>query len=218
MNLDIETTRRQMIGQQVRSWDVLDARVLQTLNDVPREQFVPAPYRTLAFADINIPFGHGQSMLTPKTEGRLLQALAVQPTDSVLVIGVGSGYMAACLAQLGKQVRAIEIYPDIAVQARNNLQANAVNNVVVEDGDGMQLNLNQGYDAILITGSLPVYDQRFQRALKIAGRLVLVTGIAPAMQAIRVTRSSDTHWQREGLFETELPPLLNTLRPAAFVF
>ena len=222
MNLDIEAARHQMIEQQVRTWEVLDARVLATLASVPREQFVPAAYRELAFADTAIPLGHGQSMLSPKTEGRFLQALEVQPADQVLVVGAGSGYLIACLAKLGKQVRAIEFFGDVAAQARHNLQAAAINNAVVEEGDALHLDFNTTYDAIAVTGSLPIYDARFQRALKIGGRLMVVTGVAPAMEAVKITRShdnvGDSEWQRESLFETELPALINATKPSAFVF
>jgi len=218
MNMDIEAARRQMIEQQVRAWEVLDPRVLETLHDVPREQFVPEAFRALAFADTDIPLPHGQVMLKPKTEGRFLQALNVQPDDQVLVVGAGSGYLVACLAKLGKQVRAIEFFGDIAAQARHNLKAATINNAVVEEGDAMQLNATSAYDAIAVTGALPVYDARFEHALKVGGRLVVVTGVAPAMEAVLITRVSDNQWQRESLFETELPALINAAKPPAFVF
>lgn len=218
MNMDIEAARRQMIEQQVRAWEVLDERVLSTLAEVPRERFVPPAFRELAFADVAIPLGHGQAMLTPKTEGRFLQALETQPDDQVLVIGAGSGYLAACLAKLGKQVRAIEIFGDIAAQARRNQQAAAINNVVVEEGDGMQLDSSATYNVIAVTGALPIYDARFEHALKVGGRLLVITGVAPAMEAVKVTRLSDHQWQRESLFETELPALINAMTPTSFVF
>lgn len=218
MNMDIEAARRQMIDQQVRTWEVLDSRVLEILANVPREQFVPAAYRELAFADVAIPLGHDQCMLSPKTEGRFLQALEVQPTDQILVVGDGTGYLTACLAKLGKQVRAIEFFGEVAAQARHNLQAAAINNAVVEEGDAMRLDINAAYDAIAVVGSLPIYDARFQRALKIGGRLIVVTGVAPAMEAVKVTRLSDNEWRRESLFETELPALINATKPSAFVF
>lgn len=218
MNMDIEAARRQMIDQQVRTWEVLDSRVLEILASVPREQFVPAAYRELAFADVAIPLGHDQRMLSPKTEGRFLQALEVQPTDQILVVGDGTGYLTACLAKLGKQVRAIEFFGEVAAQARHNLQAAAINNAVVEEGDAMRLDINAAYDAIAVVGSLPIYDARFQRALKIGGRLIVVTGVAPAMEAVKVTRLSDNEWRRESLFETELPALINATKPSAFVF
>lgn len=218
MNMDFEAARRQMIEQQVRAWTVLDQRVLETLASVPREQFVPAAYRELAFADTAIPLGHEQRMLAPKVEGRFLQALNVQPDDQVLVVGAGSGYLVACLAKLGKQIRALEFFGDIAAQARHNLQAAAINNAVVEEGDAMQLDVNAAYDAIAITAGLPIYDERFQHALKVGGRLVVVTGAAPVMEAVKVTRISDNQWQRDSLFETVLPPLINATKPSAFVF
>lgn len=218
MNMDFEAARRQMIDQQVRAWAVLDERVLAVLGQVPRERFMPPTLRELAFADTAIPLGHGQRMLTPQTEGRFLQALNVQPDDDVLVVGAGSGYLAGCLAKLGRRVRALEFFGDIAAQARHNLQAAAINNAVVEEGDAMQLKVESAYDAIAVTGALPVYDPRFERALKVGGRLVVVTGHAPVMQAIQVTRVSDTRWQRDTLFETQLPALAHATPPPAFVF
>jgi protein-L-isoaspartate(D-aspartate) O-methyltransferase len=216
--MDIEAAREQMIEQQVRAWEVLDLRILSTLRSLPRELFVPELYRDLAFADTAIPLPDGQQMLTPKVEGKILQALNLGPEDHVLEIGGGSGYLAACLAGLAARVRVLEIFPDIAERASANLRLAAVNNAVVETADGMQFTADSEFDAIAVTGSLPMWDERWQSALKIGGRMFVVVGTAPIMEAWRITRVAEREWQRESLFETVLPALINAPPPPAFVF
>lgn len=216
--MNIEAVRDQMIEQQVRAWDVFDERVLSVMRQVSREQFAPSRYRDVAFADAPIPLSHGQSMLPPKVHGRILQALAPGPEDLALEVGAGSGYLTACLGKLAARVRSLEIFADLAEQARANVLATAVNNAVVETADGAQLDEQLAYDAIAVTASLPVYDERFQRALKIGGRLFVVVGQAPVMEAWLVTRLGEREWRRESLFETRIEPLINAVRPSAFVF
>src|SRR5262245_53903238 len=199
--IDVQSARRQMIEQQVRAWDVLDLRVLDAMERVPREAFVPADYRDLAFADVNVPLGDGQSMLAPKVEGRILQSLAVTPADRVLEVGTGSGYFAACLGQLARSVHSVEVRPALARAALENLQRNGAHNVTVEVLDAMTLDVDGEYDVIALTGSLPVYDARFERALKIGGRLFVVVGSHPVMDARRVTRAGHGEWTTESLFE-----------------
>jgi protein-L-isoaspartate(D-aspartate) O-methyltransferase len=218
MNLDFQTAREQMITQQVRTWNVLDERVLQALRSVPREQFVPEGYENLAFADANLPLPQGQVMLAPKIEGKILQSLDIQPTDEVLLIGVGSGHLAACVGRLAGKVRVIEFYPALATAAQRNLQLATSNNVSIEVGDATQLAADKAYDAIIVTGSLPIYDERYQRALKVGGRLFIVLGTAVPMEAVKITRTGETSWQRDSLFETDLPSLAKAARPSAFVF
>lgn len=216
--MNIEAARDQMIEQQVRTWDVFDDRVLTIMREAPREQFAPSRYRNVAFADAPIPLSHGQSMLPAKIHGRILQALALGPEDLALEIGAGSGYLTACLGKLAARVRSFEIFPDLAEQARANVLASAINNAAIETADGAQLDEQLAYDAIAVTASLPVYDERFQRALKIGGRLFVVVGQAPVMEAWRVTRLGEREWRRESLFETSIEPLINAARPSAFVF
>jgi protein-L-isoaspartate(D-aspartate) O-methyltransferase len=216
--MNIEAAREQMIEQQVHAWDVFDERVLSTLRQVPRELFAPGRYRNLAFADVEIPLLHGQSMLPAKVHGRILQALAIDPADVALEVGAGSGYLTACMGKLASQVRSLEIFPELADQARANVLATAVNNVAVETADALQLEERFAYDAIAVTGSLPLYDERFQRALKLGGRLFVVVGQAPVMEAWKVTRIGEREWRRESLFETVVAPLINAARPSAFVF
>jgi protein-L-isoaspartate(D-aspartate) O-methyltransferase len=216
--LDVSSARRQMIEQQVRAWDVLDMQVLSVMERVPREEFAPPTYRDLAFADMCVPLGHGQSMLMPKLEGRILQSLAIQPEDSVLEIGTGSGYFAACLAGLARRVRTLEIFPDLAESARENLARTGVGNVTVETLDAMTLGPGTQYDVIALTGSLPIHDPRFEQALAVGGRLFVAVGQGPVMEARLVTRTGRDSWQRVSLFETVMDPLLNALRPPEFVF
>jgi protein-L-isoaspartate(D-aspartate) O-methyltransferase len=216
--MNIELAREQMIEQQVHAWDVFDERVLTTMRQVRREQFAPSPYGDIAFADAPIPLPRGQSMLPAKVQGRILQALALNPADIALEIGTGSGYLAACMGRLAARVRSLEIFPELAELAQRNLFAAAANNVSVEVADGMQLTEQSAYDVIAVTGSLPLYDERFQQALRIGGRLFVVVGQAPVMEAWQVTRVGEREWQREGLFETVIAPLVNAPRPSEFVF
>ncbi len=216
--MNIELAREQMIGQQVNTWEVFDDRVLQVMREVPRERFVPQAWQGVAFADAPIPLPHGQSMLPPKVHGRILQALALEPADVTLEIGSGSGFLSACMGKLAARVRSLEIVPELADLARSNLLATAINNVAVEAADGMRLDEELAYDAVAVTGSLPLYDERFQRALKIGGRLFVIVGQAPVMEAWKITRVGEREWQREGLFETIVQPLVNAPRPPEFVF
>lgn len=216
--LDVNAARRQMIDQQVRAWEVLDLKVLEAMERVPREEFAPPAYRELAFADLNVPLGHGQSMLAPKLEGRILQALELQPDDTVLEVGTGSGYFAACLGALCRAVRSIEIHPDLAGAARANLTRVGAHNVTVEVADAFALGDPGRYDAVVLTGSLPLYDARFEQWLAAGGRLFVVVGQGPVMEAQRISRSAPGDLRRESLFETVVDPLVHAAAPPRFVF
>lgn len=216
--LDVRIARRQMIEQQVRAWEVLDLRVLEAMERVPREEFTPPPYRELAFADMNVPLGHGQSMLAPKLEGRMLQALALGPDDAVLEVGTGSGYFAACLGALARSVKSIEIHPDLAATARASLARTDVHNVTVEAADAFAIDGTARFDAVVLTGSLPVYDARFESWLAVGGRLLVVVGQGSVMEARRLTLVSPGEWLQESLFETVMDPLLHALEPSKFIF
>ena len=227
-NLPRETARFNMIEQQIRTWEVLDPTVLQLLNDVPRENFVPEEYFGLAFADIEIPLDAnialGQTMLSPKLEGRILQALKVQKTHSVLHIGTGSGYFTALLASLAKHVISIEIEADLSAQAAKNLAKNNIQNVTLEVADAVlgrpsdhSANM-QFYDVIVYTGSSPVEPAGVRQQLNIGGVLFIVLGQAPAMQATLIQRVSKTGFKQDVLFETCIPELMYAPQAQQFEF
>ncbi len=215
---NIETARAQMIAQQVRAWDVLDERVLAALSTVHREEFVPEGFRGAAFADAPIPLGHGQIMLPPKMEGRILETLELRADAAVLEIGTGSGFLTACLATLAGNVRSLEIFPDLAALATRNLRNAGLARASVETMDALKLDERDRYDAIVITSSLPIYDARFERALKEGGRLFAITGSAPVMEAILVVCGEGAEFTRTSLFETSVPALVNAPQPHPFVF
>jgi protein-L-isoaspartate(D-aspartate) O-methyltransferase len=218
MSMNVEDARTQMVNQQVRAWDVLDPAVLAVLAQVPREQFVPPRFRNLAFADTEIPLGSGQFMLTPQVEGRLLQALALRGTDRVLEVGTGSGFLTACLARLGSSVTSLEILPELADAARRNLRGVATWNAEVRTEDVFQYRPAEPWDVIAVTGSVPQPDDRFQHWLADGGRLFMVVGQNPLMQARLVTRQGPDQWTTTTLFETSLPALINATPPSKFRF
>lgn len=218
-NMPRETARFNMIEQQIRTWEVLDPTVLQLLNDVPRENFVPAEYQGLAFADIEIPLGHGQSMLSPKLEGRILQVLNVQKMHTVLHVGTGSGYFAALLASLAKHVISVDIYSDLSAQAAKNLAAQHIQNVTLEVADAISgLPAYKPYDLIVYTGSSPVEPAGVREQLKIGGAMFIVLGQAPVMQATLIYRISETGFREDVLFETCIPELINAPQAEQFKF
>jgi protein-L-isoaspartate(D-aspartate) O-methyltransferase len=210
--------REQMIEQQVRAWDVLEARVLACLRRVPRELFVPPAQRYRAYADVEVPLARSQHMLRPSVVGRLLQALLPRGGEQVLEIGAGSGFVTACLRALGAQVRSLEIFPELAEEARRNLAALGMRDVDVVDADALQAEGGARYDAIAVTASLPLYDARFERMLNVGGRLFVVVGEAPVMEARLVRRTAAEAFATHSLFETVIDPLVNALRPPQFTF
>jgi protein-L-isoaspartate(D-aspartate) O-methyltransferase len=210
--------REQMIEQQVRAWDVLDARVLDVLRRVPRELFVPAAQRYRAYADVEVPLARGQHMLRPSVAGRVLQALLPQSEELVLEIGTGSGFISACLRAMATRVRSLEVFPELADEARRNLASLGMRDVEVLDADAMQADSGARYDAIAVTASLPVYDERFERMLAIGGRLFIVVGEAPVMDARLVRRTGQDSFATQSLFETVIDPLVNAQRPPEFRF
>ena len=216
--MDTLAARQQMVDQQIRTWEVLDPRVLDALSMVPREAFVPANYSELAFADAPIPIGFGQFMLAPKLQGRILQALSVNASDSALEIGTGTGYLSACLSLLAGSTHSVDVHADFILSAAANLRAVPQAKVQLETRDAFSAAPWGEYDVIAVTGSLPVYDMRFERALRVGGRLFAVVGVAPVMDAVLVRRVDHTEWIRESLFETVIGPLLNATAPPEFVF
>ena len=219
MSLNFEQARFNMIEQQIRPAEVLDYRVLDTIAQTPREDFVPEAYRELAFADINIPLGHGEVMMKPIMEARLLQAMDVQANEKVLEIGTGSGYFTALLAKLGNQVDSVEIEPAFIGPAQTRLDDHGIRNITLSEGDGARGWEEGGnYDVIAITGSLPSLPESYRQKLTVGGRLIAILGTAPVMEATLVTRISEDQWSSEALFETELPPLKNAEQVQEFVF
>jgi protein-L-isoaspartate(D-aspartate) O-methyltransferase len=216
--------RFNMIEQQIRTWEVLDPKILQLLNDIPRENFVPAEYQGLAFADIEIPLGHGQTMLSPKLEGRFLQALNVQKMHSVLHIGTGSGYFVALLANLAKQVISVEINAELSAHAAEKLVQNNIQNVILEVADAIngRPSINsvnkQFYDVIVYTGSSPVEPAGVRQQLNIGGAMLIVLGVAPVMHATLIHRVSETGFRQDVLFETCIPELINAPQAQQFEF
>ena len=210
--------REQMIEQQVRAWDVLEARVLEVMRQVPREVFVPQGQRYRAYADVEVPLARGQHMLRPSVAGRLLQALLPEPREAVLEIGAGSGFVTACLRAMAAQVRSLEIFPELADAARRNLAALGMRDVEVLDADALNADSGARYDAIAVTASLPLYDARFERMLTLGGRLFVVVGEAPVMDARLVRRTAEDAWSVQSLFETVIDPLVNAVRPPGFTF
>ena len=190
--LNIEQARFNMIEQQIRPWDVLDDRILDVLSSTPREDFVPEQYRALAFTDISVPLPHEQVMMPPKLEGRLLQSLTIQPTDQVLEIGTGSGYLTACLAKLGSSVQSVDLYDDFTARAEVLLKQHKIGNVTLATGDAAAgWKSDAGFDVIAVTGSLPVLHQGFHSLLRPGGRLFVIVGKPPIMQTVLVTRVAD---------------------------
>ena len=219
MQSHLEQCRHNMVEQQVRPWDVLDDRVLKTLVQVPRDQYVPEKYSGLAYADTAIPLNDTQCMMHPIIEGRLLQLLDIQPDDSVLEIGTGSGYLTACLAQLAKQVESIEIDKTLAQKAAQTLLEQGVFNVSLSCANGLELpDTRKKYDVIVLTGAVSEIPMTFKQALSENGRLFAVSGSAPAMQAHLITRISDNDWSDEIIFETVLPTLTDGEKKPDFVF
>lgn len=217
--MNIEQARFNMIEQQIRPWDVLDPQVLDLLFVVKREDFVPAAYRNLAFADMEIPIGSGQVMLAPRVEAKLLQELAIKKTDKVLEIGTGSGYMAALLAARAEHVVTVECRPELADFARQNLERDNVTNVTVEVADGANGWPARGpYDAIVVSGSLPVLPTALLKQLRVGGRLAVIVGEAPVMEAQLITCTADGVYSTVNLFETVVPALDGTPAKSAFSF
>lgn len=215
---NMEQARFNMIEQQIRPWDVLDTAVLDLLKKVKREHFVPADQRTLTFMDLDIPLGHGVRMWQPKMEARVLQALAIRHGDQVLEVGTGSGYLTALMAMLAAHVTSVEIVAELSAQAERNLAAHHIDNVTLAVGDAANGWGSAQYDAIVLTGSVPLPPAPLMNSLKVGGRLFAVIGDAPVMRATLITRKSADQFDTVTLFETVVAPLQNAPQPQRFVF
>ncbi len=217
--MNIEQARFNMIEQQIRPWDVLDPQVLDLLFVVKREDFAPPAYRNLAFADMEIPLGDGQMMLAPKIEAKMLQELGLKKTDKVLEIGTGSGYMAALLAARAEHIVTVECRPALVEMARQNLERAGVTNVTIELGDGANGWSQRGpYDAIVVSGSLPAVPDALLKQLRVGGRLAVIVGEAPVMEAQLITCTADGIYNTVNLFETVIPALDGFAAKESFSF
>ena len=217
--MNSEQARLNMVESQIRTWEVLDQTVLDLLLSVRREEFVPERYRSLAFADMEIPLGHGEVMLAPKMEARMVQELGVRKSDKILEVGTGSGYVTALLAKLGGQVVTLERIREFSQAATRRLAGHGLQNVQFHVEDGSEgWPAQKPYDVILLTGSVPVLSESFQQQLSDGGRLLAVIGDPPVMTANLITRVSERAFNSVGLFETAIPPLQNVKQPERFVF
>ena len=217
--MNIEQARFNMIEQQIRTWDVLDPDVLALLFEVKRERFVPEAHRALAFMDLEIPIGHGEAMMQPKVEARILQELAIQPHETVYEAGTGTGYLTALLSRRARHVTSAEIHADLRAGAASALGAEGISNVTLLDGDSARAPLGEtAYDVIVLTGSTPLLPQAFAARLNPGGRIFAVTGEEPVMEAVLVRHVAKDSLRRTVLFETMLKPLVNALEPTRFRF
>jgi len=214
--------RFNMVEQQIRPWEIFDPKVLSLLEEMPRERFVPEAYQHLAYADIEIPIGHGQAMMFPRMEAKILQALDLKADDRVLEVGTGSGFLTTCLARLAGRVVSIDIHEDFTAKAADHLQEQGIRNAELRTGDAMAapLETDGPFDAIAVTGSLPSSRQAdlFRQQLKPGGRLFVIVGHSPVMQALLITRMVGAGFREEVILETDQAPLENAALPPVFEF
>jgi protein-L-isoaspartate(D-aspartate) O-methyltransferase len=219
MAMNFDQARQNMVENQVRPWEVLDARVLDVLGRVRREEFVAPEHRQLAFADLCLPLGHGEVMMKPVLEGRVLQALALKPEDQVLEIGTGSGFLTACLASLAAQVTSVDMHADFTAAAGQRLKAAGIANAQLVTGEAITGWQPQGsFDAVVVTGAVYSVPERFLGWLKPGGRLLVVRGESPVQQVMLLTHEGNGRYREEILLETDLPYLANAEPPRRFVF
>jgi protein-L-isoaspartate(D-aspartate) O-methyltransferase len=217
--MNYEQARFNMIEQQIRTWEVLDSEVLELLFQLKREDFVPEANRGLAFADLEIPLGHGEAMMQPKVEARILQELAILPHENVYEVGTGSGYLTALMARRARHVTSAEIHRDFIGRAAASLEREAIRNVTLLEGDSARAPLAESaFDVIVLTGSTPILPQAFLDRLSPGGRLFAVVGDPPVMKAIVVRQPVAGSFQHVELFETMVKPLVNAAEPPRFRF
>jgi len=218
-DMEIKNARFNMVEQQIRPWEVFDKRVLDLLGGAPRHEYVPVAYRNLAFADIHIPLGNEREMMSPKVEARLLQALEILPTDKILEVGTGCGYLTSLLAELGGHVHSVDTDAELSQLAVDNLSAHAIDNASLEVGNATRgWDSHQPYDVIVVNGALPSLPPSLPENLTIGGRLVAIVGKPPVMEALLIQRVGESNWSDVALFETDLRPLPGAEEPDRFVF
>ena len=219
MAMNFEQARLNMVENQVRPWEVLDGRVLDIISRVHREDFVAPAHRQLAFADLCLPLGHGEVMMKPVVEGRVLQALELLPTDRVLEIGTGSGFLCACLAGLSAHVTSLDIHADFTKLAAQRLQAAGIANTTLLTDDAVRAwQPSEKYDVLVVTGAVAQLPARWLTWLAPAARLFVVRGQSPVQQAILLTQADTSTPHESSLFETDLPYLVHAEPSSAFVF
>ncbi|MEV8521541.1 protein-L-isoaspartate O-methyltransferase [Dyella marensis] len=219
MAMNFEQARQNMVENQVRPWEVLDARVLDVLGRLHRDQFVAPEHRALAYADVGLPLGHGETMLKPVIEGRVLQALELKEDEQVLEIGTGSGYLTACLASLSAHVTSVDIHADFITAATQRLAQAGIDNVTLATGEAVNAWQPAGqFDALVVTGAVYEIPQRFLGWLKPGGRLLAVRGESPVQQMVLLTHQGEGRYREESILETDLPYLVHAEPPRKFVF
>ena len=219
MSMNFDQARFNMVEQQIRPWEVLDAKVLELLETTHREDFVPVRYRKMAFSDVAIPLDHDQKMMKPVVEGRLLQALELKPDETVLEIGTGSGFVTACLAKMAKHVVSVDIYEQFTKDTAAKLKEKNLDNVELETGDVMTgWQPEQAHDVLVVTGSVESVPDHFRGWVNPGGRMFVVCGESPAMEAKLLTKLNATEWREESLFETDLARLVNAEKAPEFEF
>ena len=217
--MNFEIARFNMLEQQIRPWELLDQNSLNMMQQVPREEFVPAPYTMMSFCDTELPLKHNQKMLAPKIEAKILQAVQIKPSDNILEIGTGSGYLTALLASSGKSVESIDIFQDFLDSAEEKLNSLDLYNVNFKNIDLFNYtDTDNKYDVIVTGGSVTNVPDILKQALTIGGRLFIVRGQSPLMHAILYTRVSEDNWMEEILFETEIDALENSHESEKFIF
>ena len=218
--MNLEQARFNMIEQQIRPWSVLDQTVLQTMGSIPRDAFVPESLLSMAYADIEAPLAHGESMMFPRVEGRMLQELELDINDQCLEVGTGSGFVTACMATMSKHVDSIDIHEDFLEVASEKLAQHNIANVLLEHKDAFKdlSNNRKKYDAIAVTGSIPEYIPLFEQLLKPNGRLFIIVGSGETMHAIKVQRDANDNFVRTSIFETKLKSLVGVEEKSAFSF
>lgn len=216
-NLDI--ARVNMVEQQIRPWNVLNQQVLDLLTVSPRQDYLPEQYRSLAYADIGVPIGNGQTAMPPKVEAHFLQALEIKPGESILEVGTGCGHLTSLLATLGKHVYSVELIPELHELAARNLSAHGITNVTLEIGDASGgWPQHEPYDVIAITGSLPILPDSFRNSLAVGGRMIAILGQSPVMAVKLMQKTGSNHWLERDLFETDVASLHNAQIPKQFAF
>ena len=218
-DMNFNEARHNMVEQQIRTWTVLDTRVLDAIEQLPREDFVPSQYQKMAYVDCEIPLDHDQIMMHPKVEAHALQALGLTSDSKILEIGTGSGYLTALLASLGGHVDSVDIYPDFQKSASAKLAKHGIDNVTMIEGDASKgWGNKEQYDAIVITASLPELPEQYKQALAIGGNLFAIIGEGVTMQAITIQRTHGDNWLERSLFETNVPALINSEKEPVFTF